>query len=45
MWNIIAHVLCFVVGTMFGVFLMCLMQAGRQADEQMNEMEKEAGRL
>lgn len=34
-----------VVGTMFGVFLMCLMQAGRQADEQMNEMEKEAGRL
>ena len=34
MWNAVSHFLSFTLGTIAGVTLMCLLQAGRQADEQ-----------
>ncbi len=34
MWNLITHFFCFTGGTMSGVILMCLMQAGKHEDEQ-----------
>lgn len=33
MWNAVSHFLSFTLGTIAGVTLMCLLQAGRQADE------------
>lgn len=40
MWSIITHFIVFTAGTVAGVVLMCLMQAGKQADEQMEEMQR-----
>lgn len=40
MWNLITHFLIFTGGMSAGVVLMCLMQAGKQADEQMEEMQR-----
>ena len=34
MWSAVSHFLSFTLGTIAGVTLMCLLQAGRQADEQ-----------
>ena len=34
MWGAVSHFLSFTLGTIAGVTLMCLLQAGRQADEQ-----------
>lgn len=38
MWNLITHFLTFAGGMSAGVVLMCLLQIGKQADEQMEEM-------
>lgn len=38
MWNAITHFLTFTLGTMAGVTFMCLVQAGKQADEQLDDM-------
>lgn len=38
MWNAITHFLTFTLGTMAGVTLMCLLQAGKQADEPIDAM-------
>lgn len=40
MWNLITHFLIFTGGMSAGVVLMCLLQAGKQADEQMEEMQR-----
>lgn len=40
MWNLITHFLIFTGGMSVGVVLMCLLQAGKQADEQMEEMQR-----
>lgn len=40
MCNLIIHFLIFTGGMSAGVMLMCLMQAGKQADEQMEEMQR-----
>lgn len=40
MWNLITHFLSFAGGMSAGIVLMCLMQAGKQADEQMEEMQR-----
>ena len=40
MWNLITHFLTFAGGMSAGVVLMCLLQAGKQADEQMEEMSR-----
>lgn len=40
MWNLITHFLSFAGGMSAGVVLMCLMQAGKLADEQMEEMQR-----
>ena len=37
MWNVVTHLLVFTGGTLLGIVTMCLLQAGRQADEQMGE--------
>ena len=34
MWSAVSHFLSFTLGTIAGVTLMCLLQAGRQADVQ-----------
>ena len=39
MWNTVTHILSFTLGTMTGVTLMCLLQAGKQADKQLDDME------
>ena len=39
MWNLITHFLIFTGGMSAGVVLMCLLQVGKQADEQMEEMQ------
>lgn len=39
MWNTVTHILSFTLGTMTGVTLMCLLQAGKQADELLDDME------
>ena len=39
MWNTVTHILSFALGTMTGVTLMCLLQAGKQADKQLDDME------
>ena len=33
MWSMITHFLAFTAGTVAGVVLLCLMQAGKMADE------------
>lgn len=38
MWSIVSHILSFTLGTMTGVTLMCLLLAGKQADEQLDDM-------
>ena len=40
MWNLITHFLSFAGGMSAGVVLMCLMQARKLADEQMEEMQR-----
>lgn len=40
MWNVITHLLAFTGGTLLGIVMMCLMQAGKQADDQMGEMQR-----
>lgn len=40
MWNQITHFLIFTGGMSAGVVLMCLLQVGKQADEQMEEMQR-----
>jgi hypothetical protein len=44
MWGAVSHFLSFTLGTIAGVTLMCLLQAGRQADEQFTKFfDKEGG--
>lgn len=44
MWSTVSHFLSFTLGTIAGVTLMCLLQAGRQADEQFTKFfDKEGG--
>ena len=40
MWNMISHILTFAGGMTAGVVLMCLLQAGKAADEQFEDMQK-----
>ena len=40
MWNLITHFLIFTGGMSAGVVLMCLLQVGKEADEQMEEMQR-----
>ncbi len=40
MCNVVMCSLCFLTGTVAGVLLMCLLQAGRQADERFGEMKR-----
>lgn len=35
MWNFISHFIAFGFGMTMGVVLMCLLQAGKMADEEM----------
>lgn len=44
MWNIISHVFTFVGGITAGVVLMCLLQAGKAADEQFENMQRRGGK-
>ena len=37
MWSAVSHFLSFTLGTIAGVTLLCLLQAGRQADEQFSK--------
>lgn len=39
MWSIITHFIAFTAGTVTGVVLLCLMQAGKMADEDYENME------
>ena len=38
MWSIITHLIAFTAGTVAGVVLLCLMQAGKMADEGYENM-------
>ncbi|MBS6180791.1 MAG: DUF3789 domain-containing protein [Erysipelotrichaceae bacterium] len=40
MWNILTHLITFTAGTAAGGTLMCLLQAGKQEDQQMEEMQR-----
>lgn len=40
MWSIITHFIAFTAGTVAGVVLLCLMQAGKMADEGYEKMER-----
>lgn len=40
MWSIITHFLAFTAGTVAGVVLLCLMQAGKAADEWHENLER-----
>ena len=40
MWNLITHFLTFIGGLSVGVVLMCLMQAGKQEDEEFEDMQR-----
>ena len=40
MWNIITHFLALMGGMTGGVVLMCLLQAGKMADEQFEELQR-----
>ena len=39
MWSIVTHFIAFTAGTMAGVLLLCVMQAGKAADEWHENME------
>ena len=44
MWGAVSHFLSFTLGTIAGVTLMCLLQAGKQADAQFSKFfNKEGG--
>lgn len=45
MWSAVSHFLFFTLGTIAGVTLMCLLQAGRQADEQFTKFFDKEGRF
>lgn len=38
MWHILADFLLFSAGAIFGVVLMCFMQAGKEADNRIEKM-------
>lgn len=40
MWNMITHFLTFTGGMSAGVVLMCLLQTGKQADEEFEQMQR-----
>ena len=40
MWNLISHFLTFICGMSAGVVLMCILQAGKRADEEFEQMQK-----
>lgn len=40
MQNLIAHLLTFTGGMSAGVVLMCILQAGKQADEEFEQMQR-----
>lgn len=40
MWNLITHFLTFIGGLSVSVVLMCLMQAGKQEDEEFEDMQR-----
>ena len=40
MWNILMHFLTFTGGVSVGVVLMCLLQAGKQADEEFEQAKR-----
>lgn len=40
MWGIITHFFAFTAGTVAGVMLLCLMQAGKAADEWRENLER-----
>ena len=40
MWNLIAHFLNFTCGMSAGVVLMCILQAGKRADEEFEQMQR-----
>ena len=44
MWSIITHFIAFIAGTVAGVVLFCLMQAGKMADEGYEDMERRNNR-
>ena len=44
MWSIITHLIAFTAGTVAGVVLLCLMQAGKMADEGYENMERRNNR-
>jgi hypothetical protein len=40
MWNMITHFLTFTGGMSAGVVLMCLLQAGKQANEEFEQLQR-----
>ena len=40
MWNILIHFLTFTGGMFAGVVLMCLLQSGKQADEEFEQLQR-----
>ena len=40
MWNLIAHLLNYTSGMSAGAVLMCLLQAGKRADEEFEQMQR-----
>ena len=42
MWNMITHFLTFTGGMSAGVVLMCLLQAGKQANEEFEQLQSPA---
>ena len=40
MWNILIHFLTFTGGMSDGVVLMCLLQSGKQADEEFEQLQR-----
>uniref|UniRef100_UPI002F40235F DUF3789 domain-containing protein n=1 Tax=Enterocloster clostridioformis TaxID=1531 RepID=UPI002F40235F len=44
MWNILMHFLTFTGGVAAGVVLMCLLRAGKQADEEFEQLQRNSQR-
>lgn len=42
MWNAVTYFLTFSLGAITGVTIMCLLQAGKQADKDFSEIERGA---
>lgn len=40
MWQLVSHLLLFMLGIAVGVILMCLMQVSKKTDEQMEDYNK-----